>query len=297
MNKKLSVMLAALVLASGVAVQTVSAQSADQGRGGPGGLGGPMATICSTTNYTDVAAKALGISSPELRQALVGGKSISTLASAHNVSLQTVSSAIDAARKADLDQALKDGLLTQAQYDALIARMTAMNSAAQPAAQATAQATTQAPGQDGERPDDQFGGRRGFELRVPAFNVVNREVVIATAIGVSCPDLAKAMQGGQTIAQVAATKNVQVQTVIDALVNAYKTALAADVKEGLLTQAQADGRLAQITAQASNFVNNARPQRPGNGLRGNGQPGNGQRPGKGNGQPPLAPTAAATQSS
>jgi hypothetical protein len=94
--------------------------------------------------------------------------------------------------------------------------------------------------------------------------VVNSFVVASKAIGISCADMVKAMEGGQSIAQVATGKNVQAQTVIDALVSAEKAAVAQDVQEGLLGQAQADGRLANVTNQVGVFVYNAnlRGRRP-----------------------------------
>jgi len=203
-----------------------------------------------------------------------------------------------------VDQALKDGLITQAQHDAMVTRMTAVsNDAANdnandaaPAATAAANATPAATA-PANAPRPRNGNPRGFGggFGIAAYNVVNPEVTAATAIGVTCPDLVKAMQGGQTIAQIATSKNVQAQTVIDALVTAYKGALAEDVKEGLITQTQADGRTAQLSAAMTRFVNQVGRQRGfGPGPNGGNGPDNGPR---GNGNNPNAPaTPAATQS-
>lgn len=298
--KKWQVFIAALVLAGGgLAAQTASAQVPDAQ--GPGRIGGPgQALVCSTTNYTDVAAQALGMNSTDLRVALVSGKSISTIASGKNVSLQTVADALNTARKADIAQAVKDGLLTQAQADAIIARMTAVNPAqggagpATPPANMTPPATPPALGSGpnaGPRLPGLLGGfGRGFGLGIPAYNVVNREVVAAQALGMTCPDLVKATQSGQSIAQIATSKNVQLQTVIDALVNAYKAAYAQDVKEGLITQAQADGRITELVQEITRFVNNARSAAPFGGGR---QPGP-RGPGRGNAQPATPPAGQPT---
>ena len=305
--KKLRVPLVMLALASGLTFQTVSAQQTPPNPPNPpGGAGffGGGALICSTTNSTDVAAKALGISSTDLRVALVGGKTLTQIASDKSVALQTVTDALNTARKADVDQALKDGLITQAQHDAMVTRMTAVsNDAANdnandaaPAATAAANATPAATA-PANAPRPRNGNPRGFGggFGIAAYNVVNPEVTAATAIGVTCPDLVKAMQGGQTIAQIATSKNVQAQTVIDALVTAYKGALAEDVKEGLITQTQADGRTAQLSAAMTRFVNQVGRQRGfGPGPNGGNGPDNGPR---GNGNNPNAPaTPAATQS-
>jgi len=305
--KKLRVPLVMLALASGLTFHTVSAQQTPPNPPNPpGGAGffGGGALICSTTNSTDVAAKALGISSTDLRVALVGGKTLTQIASDKSVALQTVTDALNTARKADVDQALKDGLITQAQHDAMVTRMTAVSNGAAndnandaaPAATAAANATPAATA-PANAPSPRNGNPRGFGggFGIAAYNVVNPEVTAATAIGVTCPDLVKAMQGGQTIAQIATSKNVQAQTVIDALVTAYKGALAEDVKEGLITQTQADGRTAQLSAAMTRFVNQVGRQRGfGPGPNGGNGPDNGPR---GNGNNPNAPaTPAATQS-
>ncbi len=296
MKKKFSIAFCTLLLASALTVGAASAQSEDPTTDQRGGVGPGMGfvTACSTTNSTDIVAKALGINSTELRVALVSGQTVETLATTKNVTLQTISDALTAANKADLDQALKDGLLTQAQYDAIITRSanrTAPAAVGTPSASATAQA-------DGKK-----DGGRGFHIRVAEFNVVFPETVAAKALNISCADLVKALQSGQSIAQVATSKNATAQTVIDALTAAYKDASAQDVKEGLITQAQATARDVRRVEQITNLVNNVRPQGPvggpkdggprGNGQPNPGQPGNGRGPGQ-KGQPGAQPTMQAT---
>ncbi len=81
--------------------------------------------------------------------------------------------------------------------------------------------------------------------------------VAATTIGVTEADLLTARRGGQSIAQVAQSKNVAVQKVVDALVAEAKTRLAAKVTAGELTQAQADERAADLVARMTEVVNRA----------------------------------------
>jgi len=299
MKKKFSIAFCTLLLASALTISAASAQGEDPAtdqRGG-GGPGMGFVTACSTSNSTDIVAKVLGISSTDLRVALVSGQTVQTLATSKNVTLQTISDALTAANKADLDQALKDGLLTQAQYDAIITHNTNRTApaAGTPSASATAQANA-----DGKK--DGGRGMAGLHLRVAEFNVVFPETVAAKALNISCADLVKALQSGQSIAQVATAKNVTAQTVIDALTAAYKDASAQDVKEGLITQAQATARDVRRVEQITNFVNNVRGQdrrdngQPGpmdGGPRGNGQPGDGRGPGQ-KGQPGAQPTMQAT---
>src|SRR5258708_18953206 len=263
--KKAAVIVTAVVMLGGAAgIGAVSAQCPWGAAGGATTVQFRVApTVWSTTNYTDIAAKALGMTSTELRQALVGGKNLEQIASSKQVTIQTVEAALTTAREADLQQAVTDGLLTQQQYDQIKSRMDSAlgNAAGTAPAPATPSATQQA----APNGQPQAGGPRGFFglggrfLGVPSHNVVNSYVVASKALNMSCPDLVKAMQGGQSIAQVATSKNVPAQTVIDALVAADKAAIAQDVQEGLLAQAQADGRVAQLVNRAGAFVYNTRP--------------------------------------
>jgi hypothetical protein len=79
--------------------------------------------------------------------------------------------------------------------------------------------------------------------------------VVAKAIGMTEADLISALQGGQTVAEVAKAKGVDVQKVIDALVADGMDELAAEVKAGTITQAQADAMKAEVTQRATDQVN------------------------------------------
>jgi len=96
--------------------------------------------------------------------------------------------------------------------------------------------------------------------------------VAATAIGISEADLRTALGGGQTIAAVAKAHGVDPATVIAALVADDQSELAAAVKAGRITQAQADSQTAQITQRATDQVNGTFR---GPGLRGPGMGGPG----------------------
>jgi hypothetical protein len=79
--------------------------------------------------------------------------------------------------------------------------------------------------------------------------------VVAKAIGMTEADLKTALSSGQTIAAVAKAHNVSVQVVIDALVADEKTELAAAVKAGTITQAQADARTTNLVQRITDRVN------------------------------------------
>lgn len=85
--------------------------------------------------------------------------------------------------------------------------------------------------------------------------------VAAETIGVTEEELKTAIKDGQTIAAVAQSKNVDPQTVIDALVADGKERLAQAVEDGDLTQAQADERAARLPEHMTRFVNETRPPR------------------------------------
>lgn len=86
--------------------------------GGPGGPGG----FARGANL-GVAAATIGISPADLQTALQSGQSIAAVAKAHNVDPQKVIDALVKDQTAKLDQAVKDGKMTQAQEDKLKAML------------------------------------------------------------------------------------------------------------------------------------------------------------------------------
>jgi hypothetical protein len=79
--------------------------------GGPGRLGG-------------AAAKALGLTPAELRQEPQSGKTLAQIAKDKGKSVADLEKAMTADVKASLDKAVRNGLLTQAQADALLKQYT-----------------------------------------------------------------------------------------------------------------------------------------------------------------------------
>jgi hypothetical protein len=130
--------------------------------------------------------------------------------------------------------------LTQAQADA-------------EKAEVTQRATDQVNGTfSGRGHGGDHGNGRGGRLTVEA---VTDTSVAAKAIGITEADLTTALDGGQTMAAVAKAHNVDPQKVIDALVADGQAELAAAVKAGTLTQAQADAEKAEVTQRATDQVN------------------------------------------
>lgn len=75
----------------------------------------------------DAAAKTLGMSTADLTTALRNGQTLLALAQSKNVDVTKLRTAISDAEKAAVDQAVKNGQLTQAQGDALKANLAPNN--------------------------------------------------------------------------------------------------------------------------------------------------------------------------
>lgn len=97
------------------------------------------------------------------------------------------------------------------------------------------------------------GPRVGARLAIPSLGVA------AKTIGVSTTVLAQDLRSGQSIAQVAQSKNVPVQSVIDALTKDATTRIDKAVQRGRLTSAQASTLKSNLTSKITAFVNQAGP--------------------------------------
>lgn len=137
-----------------------------------------------------------------------------------------------------LDDLVAKGTITQAQADAVTSGVKAKAAAVR----------AERPGRPG-RP-----GSRRYALR-------GTIEVSAKAIGVSTDDLKAALEDGTSIADVATSKNVDPQTVIDALVQASTTRIDAAVKDGKLTAERATALKAKLPDIAKRVVNASRQPR------------------------------------
>ena len=143
-------------------------------------------------------------------------------ASAATATSQAVSDRVTAIKNA-LAGLVKDGTLTQAQADKVATAV------------------------DGALPKGGFG-RHGGHGRLDLDTA-------ASVIGVTREELlGTALESGQTLAQVAQGKNISQATLVDRLVAAEKARIAAAVKAGRLTQAQADAMTANLTTRVTERV-------------------------------------------
>ena len=92
---------------------------------------------------------------------------------------------------------------------------------------------------------------------------------IAAVLKLTEAELKTQMQSGKTLAQIATTQSVSVQSVINVLVAGMQAHIAEELASGKITQAQATTKLASVTAKATERVNSVQPARgEGNGPRG-----------------------------
>lgn len=124
----------------------------------------------------------------------------------------------------------------------------------------------------GGRPSGEMGrGLMGHE--------VSLTTVAADQLGLTVDELRAALQGGQSIADLAAEQGVETQAIVDAYVAELTEALAQRVTDGKLTQEQMDAALAQAAEQATERLNGAWPEmgRPDMGRMGRGMGRGGMR--------------------
>ena len=192
------------------------------------------------------AASYLGITQAALETALQSGKTLAQVADATSgKSAAGLIDALVAAEKAELAAAVKAGDLTQAQADQLTANLKAHETA-------EVNGTFRGHGPGG--PGDRHGGHGHGDGLAAA----------ATYLGITQNALLTQLQSGKTLAQIAeATNGKSTAGLVAALVAAEKTELAAAVKAGDLTQAQADQISSGLQARVTALVNGTRPAHDG----------------------------------
>jgi ribonuclease HII len=181
------------------------------GRGGMmGRWGGPDDSLLS------IAAKVLDKTQTELAQALRDGKTLAEIAG--DKLDEIISQAIEA-HKAELDKAVADGKLSQAQADAMLTLMKA---------------------------NLEQRAQQSFQPRGWGFGPDDSLVAIAAEVlDQTQADIAQALRDGKTLAEIAGDK---LDEIINQAVEARKAELDKAVADGKLSQAQADAMLALMKA-------------------------------------------------
>jgi hypothetical protein len=225
------------------------------GPGGPGGLGvpgGPGVLKAGIGDALTAAAKYLGLSESDLRSKLGNGQSLADIAKAQGKDAAGLQQAILDSAKADLDKAVTDKKLTQAQaddiYNGLKARIADI---------VNGKLRFRGPDRPGK---PLFGDTLG---------------AAAKYLGLSASDLRTKLGSGQSLADIAKAQGKSTSGLEDAIVAAQKSALDQAVKDKHLTQAQADKIMAALKAHADDLVNG----KPGAGPAFRGRAHGGARPG------------------
>ena len=159
-----------------------------------------------------------------------------------------------------LDPLVKNGTITQAQENAVIAALQKAG-----------------PAIGNVRPP--FGGIGPFGGRGPLARFGRLDLdAAAKAIGISTSDLQAALRSGQSIAQVANAHKVSVDKVIAAMMAPVTQRASQAVTDGRLTQSQADKLTAAAKTAITAIVNGQRPAFHGPGMppKPGGQPDAGQ---------------------
>lgn len=88
-------------------------------------------------------------------------------------------------------------------------------------------------------------------------------VVAAKALGLTEAELRTKLKDGKTsLADVAKDEGISTDTLVKALVAEAEERIAADVKAGRLTEAEAAERKKNLTKHITDRINNVRPERP-----------------------------------
>jgi hypothetical protein len=146
-----------------------------------------------------------------------------------------LTAALKTALKNRVDDAVEAGRLTQAQGQAMRARIDAGG--------VPLFGLGRGPGHHG--PHGLHGPHHGL-------------VAAAKYLGITQAQLRTALNGGKTLAQVAKSKSKSVDGLVDAMVADAKTRLAEAVKAGRLTEAESQAMQSALKTRITELVNNAR---------------------------------------
>jgi urease accessory protein UreF len=244
--------------------------SASPAPGGGGGHRGPGFGLKGSASL-QVAAKDLNMTAAELKTALRGGQSVAALAKSKNVDPQKIVNDLVADATTRIDAAVSSGKITAAQATKMKNNLTAGITAF-----VNGTRLPKLPGVTG--------------TAVPRLATKPSLDIVAKDLNMTAAELKTALRGGQSVAALAKSKNVDPQKIVNDLVADATTRIDAAVSSGKITAAQATKMKNNLTAAITAFVNGTGGGR-GHGFGGHfGGPG---RPGGGD----LQPTSTATPAS
>ncbi|GAB4439991.1 MAG: hypothetical protein Fur0044_36540 [Anaerolineae bacterium] len=217
---------------------------------GPGGMmggrwGGPENSLVT------IAAEKLGLTTTELQAELQAGKTIADVAAEKKVEVSTIVDAVVADRTEQLNELVANGQATQEEADAMLALMKAnitrrINEAWSgrgfgPGMMDGGMGPGFGMGPGGGR-GGMMGGRGGMMggWGGPGNSMMQ---TVADTLGLTPTELVTELRAGKSVAEVAAEKNVEMATLVNAILTPRTEQLNALVAKGQLTQAEVDARI------------------------------------------------------
>jgi polyhydroxyalkanoate synthesis regulator phasin len=185
------------------------------------------------------AADYLGLTEAQLLDELQDGKTLAEVAKAHGKTADGLIQAMYDSAKKQLDQAVKDGKLTQSQADEIAgdlkARITDLVNS------------------------EMFGRITGFghNLMKPFLAGVD---VATDYLGITEAQLREELEGGKTLAEVAKAHGKTAEGLVQALYDSQKKQLDEALADGKLTRSQADAILANLKDKLTALVNGTLPR-------------------------------------
>ena len=224
MKKTLMVTLIVLVALATVATvafaeQANTTQATVLGIGMGGGRGSLGLTNTNDPLHTYMIAalaSSLKLTSADLEAQLTAGKSLYDIAVAQGIAVDKISTLISDARSAAIDAAVKDGVLTQAEADWMKANQQAGH---------------------------QFGGLlEKYEVGA-----------LASALKITTAEVEARFATGQSAYDIVVAKGIATDQISTVLTNARTAAIDAALKDGVITQAQADAMKSNSNAHGFGF--------------------------------------------
>ncbi|WP_154891996.1 LysM peptidoglycan-binding domain-containing protein [Paenibacillus polysaccharolyticus] len=199
--------------------------------------------------HAEEVLSVLGITKDELKEAIKADKSLAEIAASKKVETQTLIDKLVATEKKELQLQLTDSKITQTQYNERLAALTERVSELvneKPSALRAKKPEHPAPGMG--LPGRGFGPE------------VDRNLdKLASLLGVTTNELTSSLKKGDTLAAIASAQKVNVQTLIQQLATDRTADLQQELKDGKITQAQYDERVADLTQRITDLVNGKRP--------------------------------------
>ncbi|MCK6075789.1 hypothetical protein [Paenibacillus silvae] len=199
--------------------------------------------------HAEEVLSVLGLTKDELKEALQADQSLAEIAAAQKVETQTLIDTLVAAEKEELQKQLANSNITQTQYDERLTSIT----------ERISEMVKEKPSALRAKKPEHAEPGLGLPGRGLGPEVDRNLDKLASLLGVTTNELTSSLKNGDTLAEIATTQKVNVQTLINQLVTDRASDLQQELKDGKITQAQYDERVADLTQRITDLVNGTRP--------------------------------------